>query len=108
MKIELNIPERYMLLEMLPTKGNFATMGIMDNLHKLLVPNEKELVTYEIKVDNDVIRWNKKALVGKEFELSDMTIAFVTDLFQKLSDDNELNLGNYMLYKKIVNSDILV
>jgi hypothetical protein len=103
MKIKFNIPERYLLLQILPSEGNFATMSLIENFQEILYPTEQEVKEYAIKMEDTVIKWNEKAIEEKEFELSDSMLEFILDIFKKQSDDNKLNFRYYMIYKKISN-----
>ena len=98
--IQLNIPERFMLIELLPEMGNFVTLKTVELLKENIYPSEEEVNTYEIKQDDKIISWNKEAINMIDLEFTDVQIKFLISKFTDLSDKDELKYTQFILYKK--------
>lgn len=101
MVIKLNIQERFILTGILPEKGNFETMSLLEGLSKKLYPTEKELDKYEIKYESDKITWNSKAKEEKDIDFTDKEIELLNKRFSVLSEKEEVTLNQYLVYKKL-------
>jgi len=100
MKIKISVPERYLLIQVIPEKGNFKTMTTIESLTKVLYPSEEELKEFEIEVKEDRIVWGKKALDQIELEFTDAQIELIVAELDKRSEANELNFNQFLLYKR--------
>ena len=100
MNYELNIAERYLLLQALPKEGNFATMSTIDDLHEKLYPTTKEIEKYKIESDGASIHWNLEGNNPIQIQLSDAQIKMIQNGFKSFSDNEKLNIDLYRLYKK--------
>lgn len=105
MKIKLNIPERFILVNLLPDKGNFENLAIVDSLRVKLYPTQKEIKEYDVKQEGDRISWNDKGLKQTEVEFTEQEISFVKKRFTELSDKNELDFNQFLLFKRFNNDD---
>lgn len=104
MKIKLNIPERYILINMLPEKGNFATLTTIEGINALLYPTEDEVKKYEIKIDDRNINWSESAIEPVELEFTDSQVEFVNNLFEEMSKKEELTYRHFIISKKFKNN----
>ena len=104
MKVKLNIPERYWLIQAIPQRSNFKTMSILESLTKVLYPSEVEVEKYGIEVQEDKIVWNEDAIQPVELELTEKQIEILTDEFKIRSEKDDLNFNQYLLYKKLKNN----
>jgi hypothetical protein len=100
--MELNLFERYELIKLLPEKGNFETMNLIDNLLMKLYPSEKEVEEFEIKQTEKEIVWNDKGKQPKMIEFTKAQRRYIEDIFNKLSEEGELNLAQFKLFKKLI------
>ena len=99
--MKLNIPERYLLTNILPEKGNFATMNVKQELKNLLYPNSKEVIEYEITVDGNDIRWNRKGIEQIEIPLTEAHVNLFIAQIEKLSEQELIDDNYYYLNKRL-------
>lgn len=99
--MKLNIPERYLLTNILPEKGNFATMNVKQELKNLLYPNSKEVIEYEITVDGNDIRWNRKGTEQVEIPLTEAHVNLFIAQIEKLSEQELIDDNYYYLNKRL-------
>ena len=100
MKIKISVPERYILIQVLPPKGNFETMLTLESLSKILYPSEEEVKKFEIEVKDDRIAWGKKALEPIELEFTDAQVELIIAELDKKSEADDLDFNQFLLYKK--------
>lgn len=100
MKINLNIPERYLIIQVIPQTGNFETMSTIEALTKVLYPSEEEVKKYEIEVKEDRIVWGKNATDLIEMEFTEKQVELIMSQLNSKSEDGQLDFGQYLLYKK--------
>ena len=100
-KIGFSIPERYVLIQLLPTTGNFETMSTLEALTKILYPSEIEVKKYNIEVKEDMIAWGKNASDLTELEFTEKQIALIINQLDDNSKNDKLDFKQYIIYKKI-------
>lgn len=100
--MKLNIYERIVLVNVLPEKGSFETVKMIDALRNLLYPSEKEIKQFEIVQEDKSLKWNKKAMEEKELPFTVMEKAFIIKEFEKLSKSELLTVDHYKIYQKFV------
>ena len=100
MKIKLNIPERYLLIQIIPQTGNFETMSTIEALTKVLYPSEVEVKKYEIEVKDDKIVWAKGAIDFVEIEFTEKQVELIVNQFDDKSEKDQLDFNQYLIYKK--------
>lgn len=99
--MELNIPERLILANMLPEQGSFTTLKMIDELKKALYPSEKEVKKYNIEQEEGTIRWNEKGAERLNIELTDAQIEFLKKELEKLGDSEKATSAHYAIYKRL-------
>ena len=100
--MKLNLLERFTVLQILPQKGNFATLNIVRKLQEALAPSEEEFKKYEIKQDGDQTKWNKKGLEEVEIQLGEKAIEIVVSTLKELDKENTLTPQHLTIYEKFV------
>ena len=100
--MKLNIPERFTLVNLLPEKGSFATMAIIESLTKALYPSETEIKKYEVKQDTNLISWNAKGAEKVEIKLTEQQIEFLIAQLEILNQKEEVTVNHYNLYKHLL------
>ena len=100
MKVQLNIPERLILIGLLPEKGSFDTMKMIDSLRDSLYPSEEEVKEFEIVQTEETIKWNLKAVQPKEIEFTEKQVEFFKESFNEVSEKKELTLQQFAVSKK--------
>ena len=91
--MKLNIKNRLILLQILPSKGNLSDMvEVMELAKKLkLSDEEKELISYKID-DSNNFYWDPDKDFEKDFELNSDKIKILKDTINKLDEENNIPL----------------
>lgn len=98
--MKFNIQERLTLVNLLPEKGNFTTMSVVEALKDTLYPSEAEVKKFELKQTERLLTWNEEGSKGVEIELSEMQIKLLSDKLEELSNNDSLDINQYMVFKK--------
>jgi hypothetical protein len=100
--MQLNVNERLIIIGVIPEKGNFKTMTIVEKLRKVLYLSEEEIEEYEFKQKGEQLGWNKKGVERKEIEISELGMELIMESFEKLDREEELTyLHQYPVLKHI-------
>lgn len=99
--MKLNIQERLTLVNLIPEKGNFLTMSIVEELRLCLYPSEKEIKEFDLKQEGNILTWNEKGSKRIEIKLTDSQKGFIMDKLEELSKENNLNFAQYSVYKRL-------
>lgn len=100
--MKLDIAERILILNLLPAKGNFVTLTILDNLRKELSFSEAEIKKAKIVTNSDAISWSKN--LDKEVSMGETAQEIVSKELKKLDETEELTSNLLGLYKRFVNA----
>lgn len=101
--MKLNVQDRLILVNVVPEKGTFTTMTIVEELKAKFYPSEKEIKEFDIKHEGNSIMWNKKGAEDKEIPLTESQLNLILDQFEKLSKTESLDYNTYLVYKKLKN-----
>lgn len=99
--MKLNIQERLTLVNLVPEKGNFITMSIVDGLRTILYPSEAEVKKFDLKQDERLLTWNEEGSKKIEIKLTDSQKDFLMNRLEEKSAANELDLSQYSIYKRL-------
>lgn len=107
MKQGLTVGERFALLGILPSEGNFATLKIVRRLRESLTLTEGEYKEYGVKEINtsngNSLSWNsKKANIEVKLEFGDMAVELIRTKLKELDDKKKLDSNHYTIYEKFV------
>ena len=102
--MKLNIAERFSLMNILPTKGNFILLQKVKIAQEKLIPTDEEIKKYAIITDpSGRTSWNKK---GSKEEIEIGIGEVVTDeaikILKKKNEENTLAIGEVSLYEKFI------
>lgn len=91
--MDLNIKNRLILLQILPTKGNLSDMvEVMDLAKQLkLTDSEKELIEYT-EDNNHNFYWNETRDFNKKIELNSDKIKILKSTIDTMDKDNNIPL----------------
>lgn len=98
--MKLNVPERLILSNLLPEKGNFETMAIVESLREKLFLGEEEIEEFEVTRKGEGYSWGEKGIEEIDIDLGIKGTAFLLELLEKLDKKEELTLHQYNIYKK--------
>jgi len=100
--MKLNIQDRFILMGVLPQKGNFETMKAIESLRSVIFPSEDEVLKFGVSQEGGNVTWNKDGKGEVDIEVSSKGEELIMDAFKKLSDSEELTVKQYATYKKII------
>jgi len=99
--MKLNIQERLTLVNLVPEKGSFVTMSIVEGLRLVLYPSEVEVKKFDLKQNERVLTWNDEGTKRVEIKLSDLQRKFLMDILEERSQENDLDFQQYTTYKRL-------
>ena len=103
MNKKLNLMERFLLLNLLPTEGNFATLKMVRKLREDLSCTPEEYTNYEVVEDGGKVKWNfDKGMEEKDFEFDDFGKDLIKSRLNKLNEENKLDEKQFTLFEKFV------
>lgn len=98
--MELSTWERIRLLAILPEKGNFVTLKIVQNLRMRLSFNEEEAIRLQFKDDGEKMMWNPDGDVPREFHFGPKTTELIVTELKKLDRGKDLDIQLLQLFEK--------
>ncbi|MFH1183917.1 MAG: hypothetical protein V1755_02615 [Chloroflexota bacterium] len=109
----LNLSERFMLLEILPAQGDFATLKIVRKLREALSLTEAEFKKYRVRTAGQMlddgtvvpegrIVWNAVGQEPREIEIGEKAADIIADVFKKLDREKKLTEQHIDLYEKFI------
>jgi hypothetical protein len=102
--MKLNIPDRLLLLGVIPKQGNFLTLKIVKDLIDKISFSSKELEEYQLTEKNGQVNWKTdKTDYEKDIELSGPEKAVIIDALKNLDGKKELTLDMLRIYDKFLN-----
>ena len=106
MKQKLNVSERFALLGLLPSEGNFATLKVVRKLREALSLTEEEIKHFEVKQiptsgGQTQLTWSpEKATETKDFEFGEFAEEMIKAKLKKLEEDKKLTNEHFSIYEK--------
>lgn len=99
----LNISERVGLRAALPERGNYVTLGVIDELKRKLVFDEDEIERFQIKQTAQNIAWDCKDDDGeKDFDISAVERDLICGALNTLDQQSALLPVQMGIYKKFL------
>jgi len=98
--MKLNISERLTLVNLVPEKGNFVTMSIVEGLRLILYPSEAEVKKFELKQQERLLTWNEEGTKKIDIKLTDLQKKFLMDRLEERSKDDSLDFSQYSIFKR--------
>jgi hypothetical protein len=103
--MELNVPERMMLMGILPSKGGFVTLQIVQEIRDVvnLTPAERKKAGLEELIDGTV-KWDAKAATAtvKDIPFTKAARTIIEQELKALNDKEELQMVQMSLYEKFM------
>jgi len=104
-QVPLEIAERFVVLQLLPEKANFANLKMIRELKEALVltAEEQEAVEF-VQTPDGMVQWDgaKAAMCVVDISFWSKMIVMVIDALEKLNKDNALEQKHLSLYEKFV------
>ena len=101
--MKLSIPERIGLLGILPEKGNFVTLRVVDEARRLLSFTEREIKDWGIvAAEEGRVSWNPQKAVDGDVKIGDAVRELIAKKLKELDEKEELLMAMYSLYERFV------
>jgi hypothetical protein len=100
--MNLTLLERIVLLNILPTESNFATLKIVNDLRNTLSFTEEEYKEYEIVQDGNKLTWNLKGNEEQEITIGEKATDIIVEALKKLDEGKKLTMQQYSVYNKFI------
>ena len=105
--MQLNIPERLVLFDVLPEKGSFLTMRAVHEMKMMLGLTPEEVARAEVKdLDGQGVSW--KDNIEADIPLDVVQFQVCRDELAKLDKAGTLTADHLSLYEKFVEQSPLV
>jgi hypothetical protein len=109
-KMQLNISERVVLLEVLPQESNFLTAKAIQNLAELLsLTLEEQKLYLEQKTQGDqtmIMVKPEGSKAVKEINVDPLADAEITKILKQKNDENKLKVQEISIYEKFVEAKL--
>lgn len=99
--MQLSVTERLLLLNMLPTTGDLATLREVQKLHTDLDFIETERARLKLVVEGNTVRWDKSQDTPIEVELTPKRRTMIQQAFEHLDQSEKLTLNHVQLLDRI-------
>lgn len=109
--MELTIPERIALFNILPVQGNIVTLRVVQELRSDLSFSEEDNKHYDIKNTTEpdgsrTVTWNPElSEETKDIEIGDAAKGIIVQQLKILNDRNMLHVSMLPIYEKFVESE---
>ena len=100
--MKLGIPERVMLLGLLPAQGSIVTLRVVNELRAALSFSEKEISKSKIQQEGDKIQWDPKVDPQKEVTIGDAASTVIKDALKKMDTDGTLTQMHVPIWDKFM------
>ncbi len=90
MKAKLTIGDRFNMLGLLPSIGNFATLKVIRKLREQLSLSDVELKSHNVVQKGEQITWSEGAKTT-EMEFGDFAEAEIVNALKKLNNEKKLD-----------------
>jgi hypothetical protein len=97
----LNLAERFGLLDLLPSEGNFLTLGLIVDFKKELVPGEEEIEAFGIVEEAGRVTWDVTKDIGKDFKVGPKLFEVIYRALDQAERGSQLKSQHYTLFQKI-------
>ena len=102
--MELTVPERMKLLEILPEKNTYAGIVEIHRLKLLLQLTNDEILEIDAKLDGEMIKWDQDKAIAL---LIDIPMGeWITNVIRKILRDKDfatdLDLAEISLYQRFI------
>ena len=97
----LNVQERFALLNLLPTQGDFVTLRVVRELREALSFSDEEHERLQFKwVDDGRVTWETSADAGEEFDFGWKQMQIINETLEKADTEKRLKLDELSVYEK--------
>jgi len=98
--MQLNLNERFAVLQITPQEGNFATLKVVNDLRMVLSPTEAEFKEFEIHQEGEMLKWNGKGKEEREIKIGEKATDIIVEALKKLDKEKKLTQNQFTIYEK--------
>lgn len=98
--VELSVLERLTLLNILPERGNVATLRIVRTLREDLSFTEEEIETFGVTLEEDRVLWDESKTEARGYTFGAVQQKVIVDALQKLDEEGAVELQHLDLMDK--------
>jgi hypothetical protein len=103
--MDFSIKERYLLLSILPDKGDFRTMKTIQDLRTDLLFSSEEVARCKIVQDGNKLTWDTEAEEPFSITVNDLASEILATALKGLDDEKTLTADYILVYERFVKSD---
>ena len=98
----LTLSERLSILSILPTKGDFVTLKVLNKLKMGLAPSEKEIKEWGINqdIENKMIHWEENG--EAEIPIGEAATGIIVDSLRDLEKSKNLPIELFEIYERFI------
>lgn len=101
--MKLNVPERVILLGILPKEGDFTTLKILRELQSNIGFSEEDHKKYKIETEDNFVKFDvEKGSKEVDIEIGDKGKEIIKEALQSLDKNKKLEPKHFSLYEKFV------
>jgi hypothetical protein len=100
--MKLGTFERLVLLNILPSEGDFTTLKIVRKLRESLSFSEAEHKALQFKQEGEQIKWLTTGETEKEVIIGEKATDIIIETLKRLDKEKKLKNEHYGLYEKFV------
>lgn len=106
MKVNLNILERVVIMNILPRTGSFVNVRAAKNTTKILSISKDEEKEIELARNGSTTTWNDEGTKPKEFELPPSSVKIILDALKDLDAKGQLPVDAVSTYETFLLKDV--
>ena len=100
----LTLSERLSILSILPTKGDFVTLKVLNKLKMGIAPSEKEIKEWGVHqdVENKMVHWDENG--EAEIPIGEAATGIIVDSLRDLEKSKNLPIELFEIYERFIPS----
>jgi len=102
--MELLLSERFVLIDILPKEGDYATLKELHMLRQELAPDADEIEELEIVTQNGRVQWNpeKGNTYTREIVINSWGVKKIQETLREINANHKLTVRDLSLYEKFI------
>jgi len=105
MEKKLTVGERLIILQILPKEGNFTTLRLTRDLGNKVGISADEFEEFEIKQEENLIKWNDKGSIEKSIDFKNKEIEIISAELKNLDKEKKLEFRHFSIFEKFIGDE---
>ena len=101
----LNVKQRLLLLNILPSEGTYDVLKIVRDQQALLSFTEEEHMRFKIKRQGEMFAWDESADVPMEIRIGEVAATVIKRALRQLNEEGQLKMEFLPLYEHFVEGE---